>query len=64
MRFPRRQLQRTSRGVYGQDDIPRDTHGQVVPDSKDMMLVPKGTIPIKLQVLKMVYEIQHNNKCV
>ena len=47
MRFLRRQSTNV-RGVYGQDDIRRDINGQVVLDSKDMMLVPKGTTSDKI----------------
>ena len=32
-----------ARGIYGKDDIRRDINGQIVLDSKDMMMVPKGT---------------------
>ena len=42
MRFLRRQST-NARGLYGQDDIRRDINGQIVLDSKDMMMVPKGT---------------------
>ena len=32
-----------ARGIYGKDDIRRDVNGQIVLDSTDMMMVPKGT---------------------
>ena len=33
-----------ARGIYGKDDIRRDVNGQIVLDSTDMMMVPKGTL--------------------
>ncbi len=32
-----------ARGIYGKDDIRRDINGQIVLDSTDMLMVPKGT---------------------
>ncbi len=37
-----------ARGIYGKDDIRRDVNGQIVLDSTDMMMVPKGTAAQRL----------------
>ena len=42
MRYLRRQSTQTH-GIFGNKDIRRDINGQVVMDSTDMMMVPKGT---------------------
>ena len=38
-----RQQSTLNRGIYGNKDIRRDINGQIVLDSTDMMMVPKGT---------------------
>ena len=37
-----------ARGIYGNKDVRRDINGQVVLDSTDMVLVPKGTTAEKV----------------
>ena len=47
MRYLRRQTTH-GHGLYGNKDIRRDINGQVVLDSTDMMMVPKGTAAQKI----------------
>ena len=47
MRYLRRQSTH-NHGVYGNKDIRRDINGQIVLDSTDMVMVPKGTAAERL----------------
>ena len=47
MRYLRAQST-NARGIYGNKDVRRDINGQVVLDSTDMVLVPKGTTAEKV----------------
>ncbi len=47
MRYLRAQST-NARGIYGNKDVRRDINGQVVLDSTDMVLVPKGTTAQKV----------------
>jgi len=47
MRYLRAQST-NARGIYGNKDVRRDINGQIVLDSTDMVLVPKGTTAEKV----------------